>query len=106
MIPKTNYENERLTVFLNGEIDHHSSIVLRYHIDQMILQSTPKEIELNFKDVSFMDSSGIGLIMGRFKLAKQYDAAVFISQASPYLKRVMRLAGLDKIISIDTEEKQ
>ena len=46
------------------------------HIDQMILQSTPKEIELNFKDVSFMDSSGIGLIMGRYRLVSAYAYAV------------------------------
>ena len=51
-----------------------------------------------------MDSSGIGLIMGRYKLASSYGALVTVTEASSYLKRVMRLAGLDTIVNIKAEE--
>ncbi|MEG2429479.1 MAG: STAS domain-containing protein, partial [Oscillospiraceae bacterium] len=50
-----------------------------------------------FKDVTFMDSSGIGLIMGRYKLMKSFDGDVFIANCSFQMKKVMKLAGLDKL---------
>lgn len=97
---------DKLTVFLAGEIDHHGCIQIRQQVDAEILKTHPREIVLDFGKVTFMDSSGIGLIMGRYKLASSYGAQVTVTEASSYLKRVMRLAGLDTIVSIkDKEDK-
>jgi len=95
-----NLQEDKLTIFLSGEIDHHSAKGIRQQADSEIIRTHPKEIVLNFKAVTFMDSSGIGLIMGRYKLASSYGASVLIEDASSYLRRVMRLAGLDSIVTI------
>ena len=105
MAVKLNFEGETLTAFLSGEIDHHNSREMRCEIDESIIRATPKVLELNFKDVSFMDSSGIGLIMGRYKLASSLGASVCVTEASGYLKRVMKLAGIDSIVSLNQGEK-
>lgn len=105
MAVKLTHENERLIAFLSGEIDHHLSKQMRCEIDESLLRATPKVLELNFRDVTFMDSSGIGLIMGRYKLANSLGATVCVTEASAYLKRVMKLAGIDSIVSLNQDEK-
>lgn len=94
------FKDDTLTLYLSGEIDHHNAKNLRQKADSEILRLKPPKVILSFKDVSFMDSSGIGLIMGRYKLVSGYGGSVFIMDASAYLKRVMRLAGLDSIVTI------
>ena len=97
-------DGDKLAVFLSGEIDHHSCIQIRQDVDAEILKTHPNEIVLDFGKVTFMDSSGIGLIMGRYKLASGYGAQVTVTEASGYLRRVMRLAGLDSIVNIKAKE--
>ena len=105
MAAKIEVCEDKLIILLSGEIDHHSSKQIREEVDMKITHLRPKQIELNFKDVSFMDSSGIGLIMGRYRLASSYGAVICISNVSAYLKRVMRLAGIDSLIEIkETKE--
>ena len=107
MTYKIDVQNEKLFIFLEGEIDHHNSRAIREDVDLRILESTPKEIYLDFKNVSFMDSSGIGLIMGRVRTAESYGGRVFVANTSNYLKRVMRIAGLLGVVSFcDTEEEK
>lgn len=105
MAVKITFEEGKLVAFLSGEIDHHISRSMRCEIDESLLRVTPKILELNFKDVTFMDSSGIGLIMGRYKLASSLGATVCVTEASSYLKRVMKLAGIDTIVSLNQDEK-
>ena len=96
---------DKLTVFLAGEIDHHGCIQIRQQVDAEILKTHPREIVLDFGKVTFMDSSGIGLIMGRYKLASSYGAQVTVTEASSYLKRVMRLAGLERLAKLEKPTK-
>ena len=98
-------QNDALIVFLSGEIDHHSAREIREDIDLKIASSKPQAVELNFKDVSFMDSSGIGLIMGRYRLVSAYGGKIVISNVSSYLRRVMRLAGIDSIVEMKNEKE-
>ena len=105
MAVKLIFEEEKLTAFLSGEIDHHASRLMRCEIDESLIRVTPKVLELNFRDVTFMDSSGIGLIMGRYKLASSLGASVCVTEASSYLKRVMKLAGIDSIVTLNQGEK-
>ena len=53
---------------LSGEIDHHNAKDLRSQLDKYIISTQPRELVMDFKNITFMDSSGIGLIMGRTKL--------------------------------------
>ncbi|MBQ8338611.1 MAG: STAS domain-containing protein, partial [Oscillospiraceae bacterium] len=65
MPAKITQDEDKLTVYLSGELDHHSCIPIREQADAEIIKTNPKEVILDFKGVTFMDSSGIGLIMGR-----------------------------------------
>ena len=96
-------EKDRLTAYLYGEVDHHSSRSIREEIDANLQRSLPKKLILDFRDVTFMDSSGSGLIMGRYKLIKSMDGEVSVRNVRGSIAKVMRLAGLDKLAEIEEE---
>ena len=65
----TAISDKTLTIYLQGEIDHHTAGNIRNRTDNEILRHSPEELILDFSGVSFMDSSGVGLVIGRYKLA-------------------------------------
>ncbi len=83
-----------LTARIAGEIDHHTAAHLREAIDEAAESVLPRLLILDFSGVSFMDSSGIGLIMGRYKLMQSMGGELRVERASPQLKKLMNLAGL------------
>jgi len=91
---------------LDGEIDHHTAKMIREKIDSQIENSLCKTLIIDFSDVSFMDSSGIGLIMGRYKLMKQRQGEVKIKNPSPNTLRVLKLAGMDRLAKIERNEEK
>lgn len=94
------FEEDVLFCRLNGEIDHHSTLPIRLDIDEKIESCRPKVLILDFTDVTFMDSSGIGLVMGRYKLLEDFGGKLEVTGLSNNSYRVMRLAGLDRIATI------
>ena len=90
-----------ITAFIMGDIDHHSAKEIRETIDFALESSLPETLILDFKDVTFMDSSGIGLVMGRYKLMQSMNGELRIQNVSSHMKKVMRLAGLDKLATFD-----
>ena len=82
---------------LSGEIDHHLASGLRQSLDDAILREKPHALLLDFSDVTFMDSSGIGLVMGRYRLINQSGGELEVTGTSPQIKKVMKLAGLDRL---------
>ena len=92
-----------LTANISGEIDHHNAKKLRESIDKQTEDEMPKKLVLNFKDVTFMDSSGIGLVLGRCKLMQEIGGVVEVVNISSHTKKVMKLAGLDKLAVIGKE---
>ncbi|GHU57849.1 anti-sigma F factor antagonist [Clostridia bacterium] len=89
-------EGERVTAVLSGDIDHHALQTARLSIDTVIESACPDELVLDFKNVNFMDSSGIGLILGRRR--KLPGGKVYVINANRHIKRILLLAGLDKSI--------
>lgn len=83
-----------LTASISGDLDHHTAVSIRESIDQMAESAMPKVLILDFGGVGFMDSSGIGLIMGRYKLMDSMGGSVRVEHASPQLQKIIRLAGL------------
>ena len=83
-----------LIASISGDLDHHSAAPIREAIDRMAESAMPKVLVLDFGGVGFMDSSGIGLIMGRYKLMASMGGSVRVEHASPQLKKVIKLAGL------------
>lgn len=98
---KTEFQENKLTAYLSGDIDHHTSAEIRIVIDLEIEKLHPERIILDFSEVTFMDSSGIGLVMGRYKAAKPYGGKISVSGASQQIKKVMKLAGLERLAEIE-----
>ena len=94
-------EEQTMTVFLDGEIDHHAARELREEIDGALERARPAALVLDFRGVTFMDSSGIGLVMGRYRLMRQMDGTVTVANTSMHIRKVMRLAGLAKLAHIE-----
>ena len=93
-------DENKLTAVLSGEIDHHIAKELRRDIDFAVREFQPEELVLDFAEVGFMDSSGIGLVMGRYKLMKETGGKVSVKNPQNQIKKVMRLSGIDKLAAI------
>ena len=91
---KYNYTDGKLTVFLEQEIDMSSCRFLRGIIDGYIMKYQPYELVLDLSEVKFMDSSGIGLILGRYNLIKLLDSKMTIVNPSSSIKRVIELSNI------------
>ena len=98
---KISVSGEVITAYLDGEIDHHSASVMRNEIDAAVEKNMPTMLVLDFRDVSFMDSSGIGLVMGRYKVLKPYGGELHLTNTSPHIGKVVKLAGLDRLAKMD-----
>ena len=94
------YGAETLTVKLNGEIDHHSVRTVREEIDRQICFRRADKVVLDLSSVSFMDSSGLGLILGRYTRTKENGGHLVIKNPCKSAERVLKLAGTDKIIPV------
>ena len=97
--------NEEITAYLSGEIDHHSAVELRRRIDEAVLAGTPDWLILDFSGVTFMDSSGIGLIMGRWRLMQEQGGRLTVRGVPKTLRKVMRVSGLDKLGVLEEKEE-
>ncbi|NLZ46336.1 MAG: anti-sigma factor antagonist [Clostridiales bacterium] len=96
------YHEDKLTAYIQGELDHHAAKGIRQHIDGEVIRRKPKTLYLDFSKVSFMDSSGIGLVMGRFKVMSEWGGIIVIQNPPPSIKKVMQVAGLGKLAKIIT----
>ncbi len=83
-----------LTAKIVGEIDHHTAKAIREKIDAALLFHRPQKLELLLSEMRFMDSAGLGLILGRIAGAKEVGAAVIIRGADVRALRIMEMAGL------------
>lgn len=105
MSVRTEINGRVLTAYLEGEIDHHSARHMREIIDASIMSSAPQMLVLDFKDVTFMDSSGIGLVMGRYKELANIGGELHITNTTPHITKVMKLAGLERLAVIGKVDK-
>lgn len=106
MATKVICEDDTVTAFLSGEIDHHNAPAIRAMIDTYIEAARPEKLVLDFGNVSFMDSSGIGLVMGRYKIISSFDGKVEIDNLSPHAYRVMKISGIEKIAKIKRKREE
>ena len=93
-------QGKTVTAYLSGEIDHHNAVQLRNKIDTAINNRRPEVLNLDFSEVSFMDSSGIGLVMGRYRLIENTACNFYVTNLSAHAYKVMQLAGLEKIATL------
>lgn len=95
-----------LCIRLEGELDHHTADQLRNKAAKEIEEKKTRYLVFNLEKLSFMDSSGIGVILGRYKQIQQLKGEVIVCSLPPSIQRLFEMSGLLKIIRLEqTEEK-
>ncbi|MDS0524080.1 anti-sigma F factor antagonist [Clostridium sp. SHJSY1] len=98
MYLKFEKKEDKLIANLVGELDHHSAEEVRVKIDDRIDRDNIQKLILNFSGVTFMDSSGIGVVVGRYKKISAKGGALCVTNVNNGVNRVFELSGLFKII--------
>lgn len=94
-----------LLVRLKGELDHHTSDRVREQVSEAIEKHGIRHLVLNLENLHFMDSSGLGVILGRYKQIKQLNGEMIICSVTPAVERLFNMSGLFKIIRIEETEE-
>lgn len=91
---------QALTIRLKGELDHHTADESRVLIDEKINGGKFNKIVIDFKGLDFIDSSGIGFVIGRYKLIRKRNGSVEIINAGKKVRKILDMSGIGKIIEI------
>ncbi|MBA2873322.1 stage II sporulation protein AA (anti-sigma F factor antagonist) [Anoxybacillus caldiproteolyticus] len=94
-----------LLIRLSGELDHHTAEELRAKVTDMIEKEQIRHIVLNLEHLTFMDSSGLGVVLGRYKQIKNLGGEMIVCSISPTVKRLFEMSGLFKIIRLESDEQ-
>lgn len=95
-----NSKDKSLLFKITEEIDHHEAEKIRRKADYEIERYMPRKIVFDFSNVPFMDSAGIGMVLGRYKMIKMLGGNLEIINVSPKLKKIFEMSGLTKICKI------
>lgn len=91
-------EKRAVLVKFDGEIDHHTSKLIREMIEKKLKSTNAINVLFDFSNVQFMDSSGIGMIVGRYKSVKTLNGKVVVFGQNFQVKRIIELSGIDRIV--------
>ena len=94
------FSGDTLTAVLMGDMDHHGVAGVRTQIDDAMFRLMPKILCIELSGVEFIDSSGLGLILGRYQKASDLGIEVMLSNPSPRTERLIVMTGIDKMIKI------
>ncbi len=94
-----------LIIRLSGELDHHEATILREAWQNKLREGTVKHVILNLEEVSFMDSSGIGVLLGRYKEIMQLGGELVVCAVNPSIERIFNMSGMFKIIRLEPNEE-
>ncbi len=95
-----------LTIRLGGEIDHHSAVNVRTALDEEICRLRPQKTVLDLGQIEFMDSSGLGLIMGRYSLMQKLGGTLTLKSPNERIVKIFELAGLGRMIRIEEDGEE
>lgn len=95
-----------LMIRLPDEIDHHKSIDISTRADRFILSRKVGNVVFDFERTTFMDSSGIGVIIGRYRKISCFGGRVYAINADSRIRRILLLSGLQNIVEIMDEKQQ
>ncbi len=95
---KVTHSSDRTIAYLFGELDHHSADQVKNDLDEIIRRYKKSNLILDLKNLSFMDSSGLGVILGRYKRLKKTGSRMYIKNANRQIEKVFDVSGIYKII--------
>lgn len=101
---KYQVEENCLTIFLPGDVDHHNVEEIKKEADHLIERNHIRYIIFDFAETNFMDSSGIGVIMGRYKKIYMMGGEVWAVHANERMKKILAMSGVLKIMQVCEEE--
>lgn len=97
---------DKILVNLKGEIDHHMASVVKEHLADTMDKHNIKKIIFDFKNVTFMDSSGIGMILGRYRSLQQLGGKVGVMNLNNRVEKIFEMSGLLSIIPCLKDEPE
>ena len=89
-----------LCIRMPKEVDHHGAAGIREHADKLLLDDKVRNIVFDFEDTTFMDSSGIGVIIGRYRKISCFGGKVYAIHADERIRRILRASGMSSIIEV------
>ena len=92
-----------MIIYIPREVDHCFADEIRDMVDRKLQLENIRKLEFDFRGTEFMDSSGIGLLMGRYKLMRALGGCVTIVHAGERIQKILMLSGIHKIIPIEGE---
>lgn len=98
-------DDKTLLVGLKEEIDHHKTQEIRYKLDGEIRRRMPYKLVFDFSDISFMDSAGIGMVLGRYNLMRMIGGKVEVGNMKSQVRRILEMSGVMKVVSVVDLEK-
>lgn len=99
-------EENCLTIFLPKEVDHHNAEEIRKEADQVIAKKHIKHVIFDFSSTNFMDSSGIGVIMGRYRQIYLLGGEVWAVHVGERMKKILNMSGVTKIMQLYEEDME
>ena len=98
-------DGDRLIVRLAGELDHYCAQTVRRELDMMISDRSVRTLVLDFTTLQFMDSSGIGVILGRYRQMRDRGGQVGVIHMNRHISRIFHMSGMDRVIrQLDRQE--
>ncbi len=101
---KYEIQENYLIIYLPRDVDHHNAEEIKKEADHLIDRNHIRYVIFDFADTGFMDSSGIGVIMGRYKKVYMFGGEVFAVNTNARMKKILTMSGLTKIMQIYEEE--
>lgn len=89
-----------LVIHLSGELDHHRAQLIRENIDRELMRRGVRNLAMDFSGMGFMDSSGLGLVMGRYKKVAAIGGKLIVYGMNENIKKIFRMCGLQRAVIV------
>ena len=99
----THRRGERVTVVISGELDSYTAPTIRAQLDGILRESDVAELTLDLANLTFMDSSGIGVLLGRLRQLQARGGVMSVRNLQPTVDKLFRLSGMHRVIRIENE---
>ncbi|MDD2647495.1 MAG: anti-sigma F factor antagonist [Eubacteriales bacterium] len=93
-------QKDTLIVSISGELDHYAAPKIRAELDEVLQDKSIRKLCLDLKAMSFMDSSGIGVLMGRYKLLNRRGGEIYVKNMNSHVRRIFDMSGLRQIVGV------
>jgi stage II sporulation protein AA (anti-sigma F factor antagonist) len=103
---KRELRGSRLFLYLSGELDHHAAHHTLTEISAALDEHMPMHCNLDLSGLTFMDSSGIAVVLGTYRRLKSYGAELAVYRTPGHAARILTMAGVDRIVHIGTADEQ